>query len=287
MIRTVVMLLLWAAPLAAQGGTDIWLVRMERFAGGVRLGRPVNITARAGYDNQPAFLPGGGALLYTSVREDGQADTYRYDLGTRQTTRLTATPESEYSPVLMPDGRRISVVRVELDSVQRLWAFDPESGAFELLLPSLAPVGYYAWTDTATLAAFVLGTPPTLQLARRNGDTRVLVRDIGRTITAAGGGVSFVLREGDSLWIARHPLDRDTVERLAPAPEHDFFTWTPDGALLASADHRILILRPGTAGGWMTIADYADADHGPITRLAVSPLGEWLAFVAGEEPPQR
>lgn len=281
-MRTVAILLLWAGPLAAQTGTDIWLVRMERFAGGVRLGRPANITARPGYDNQPAFLPDGSALLYTSIRDDGQADTWRYDLATRRSTRLTATPESEYSPVLMPDGRRISVVRVEQDSVQRLWAFDPGTGAFELLLPSLAPVGYYAWTDSVTVAAFVLGTPPTLQLARRDEPARVLARDIGRTLMAVPGGVSFVLRDHDSLWIARRPLDRDTVERLARAPEHDFFTWTPDGALLAAAGHRILMLRPGAGGSWTDVADFADAGYGPITRLAVSPAGDWLAFVAGE-----
>lgn len=280
--RLSVMLLVCVAPLAAQTGSDIYLVRMERFAGGVRLGRPANITERPGYDNQPAFLPDGTALLYTSIREDGQADTYRYDLGSREIARLTRTPESEYSPTMAPDGRRISVVRVERDSVQRLWAFEPESGAFEVLLPGLAPVGYYAWIDTATVAAFVLGSPPTLQVAPLQGDAWVAARDIGRTVAAVAGGVSFVQRDGDSLWIVRRPLERDTVERLALAPEHDFFTWTPDGALLAASGHRILMVRPGTEPAWQPIADFTGAPHGPITRLAVSPRGDWLAFVAAE-----
>lgn len=40
----------------------------------------MNLTVRPGYDNQPQLTPDGAALLFTSVREDGRADTWRYDL---------------------------------------------------------------------------------------------------------------------------------------------------------------------------------------------------------------
>ena len=39
------------------------------------------------------------------------------------TTRVTNTPESEYSPTVTPDGAHISVIRVEADGTQRLWRF--------------------------------------------------------------------------------------------------------------------------------------------------------------------
>ena len=286
MMRLILPLLILAPPLAAQAGSDIYVVNVERFAGGIRIGRPANVTARPGYDNQPAFLPDGSAILYTSIRDDGQADTYQYDLTTRQTTRLTETAESEYSPTLMADGR-VSVVRVERDSVQRLWAFGVADGAFELLFPDLAPVGYYAWLDGATAAAFVLGDPPTLQIARTDdGDPVVAARDIGRTIARVPGtgALSFVQRRGpDELWVVTRPVDGDTVEFVARLPGAEFFAWTPDGALLAADDRRILLGRPGSGTvTWMPVADFTGTDVGPITRIAMSPQGDWLAFVAGE-----
>src|SRR5258708_16942898 len=57
--------------------------RPARQPGRVSVGVPVNVTARPGYDNQPFFLPNGRAFLYTSIREDSQADIYRYDIDTK------------------------------------------------------------------------------------------------------------------------------------------------------------------------------------------------------------
>ena len=161
-------LLLLAAPRATAQqppGTDIYLVDLEVRGGRLQLGTPLNITDRDGYDNQPSFTADGRSVLYTSIREDGQADIYRYEIEGRETVRVTRTAESEYSPTHTPDGRGISVVRVEPDSTQRLWRFGHDGGEPELLLSEIRPVGYHAWADEETVALFVLGTPATLQLA--------------------------------------------------------------------------------------------------------------------------
>src|SRR3989442_341427 len=68
----------------------------------LKFGAPKKVTDFAGYNNQPFFMPDGRSLLYTSIRNK-QADIYRYDLNTGATTQVTNTPESEYSPTLMPD----------------------------------------------------------------------------------------------------------------------------------------------------------------------------------------
>ncbi|NIQ58624.1 MAG: hypothetical protein GWN71_36280, partial [Gammaproteobacteria bacterium] len=65
------------------------------------------LTDRDGYDNQPSFTPAGDAILYTSIR-NGQADTYRIGLAGGEPTRVTHTPESEYSPT-PTHGDRFSV----------------------------------------------------------------------------------------------------------------------------------------------------------------------------------
>src|SRR5882724_11004910 len=94
----------------APPATDIFVVDLLKTSkGGFKLGQPLKISEWAGYNNQPSFLADGRSLFYTSIR-DKQADIYRYDLHSATTKQITATPESEYSPTLMPDGKSISVV---------------------------------------------------------------------------------------------------------------------------------------------------------------------------------
>src|ERR1044072_4011176 len=100
---------------AAPPSTDIFLAPVRVQNDKPTIGRPVNITHRAGYDNQPSFTPDSKSVLFTSVREDAQAYIYRYDLATRSTTRITSTPESEYSATVHGDGKRFTVIRVEAD----------------------------------------------------------------------------------------------------------------------------------------------------------------------------
>jgi hypothetical protein len=243
---------------------------------------PRNMTARAGYDNQPSFTPDGRAIFYTSVRDDAQADIYRYDIASGTTTRVTATaPESEYSATVIPGEEAISVVRVERDSTQRLWRFPMDGGAPSVILERVKPVGYHAWAGARTLFMFVLGDPPTLRRAAP-GDTAsaVLAEGIGRSIQPMpGGGVSVVLKVApDEWWIARVDPGTNSIERLVRTrPGQEDHAWMPDGSLLmAEAD----TLYRWTAGGeWVAVTTFSDPGMARVSRLAVSPDGEWLAVV--------
>src|SRR5438552_3124197 len=177
-------LLALALPLAAQAppGTDIYVAPLSRSGSALRVGTPVNLTARPGYDNQPAFSPDGRSLYYTSAR-NGQTDIYRYDFDAARLVQVTATPESEYSPTVMPGGKRISVIRVERDSTQRLWSFTLDGSYPRLVLDSLRPIGYQLWLSADTVFVFVLGNPATLRRAElTRGTADILARDIGRTL---------------------------------------------------------------------------------------------------------
>jgi WD40 repeat protein len=285
------LLLSLATRAAAQAppATDIYLAPLQVTKGpdGTaqwQVGAPVNVTHRPGYDNQPSFLPGGRAFLYTVIATDAQADIYRYDLATGASTRVTATPESEYSPTPLPDGRGFSVVRVEADSTQRLWAFDWDGTHPRLLLPGVKPVGYHAWIDSVTVALFVLGTPATLQFADlRTGKADTVARDVGRSPQRVPGraAVSFVWRrDSTARWVAVVDVATRTPQPFAPLPDSaDFHAWTPDGTLLVSAGTRVLRWDPQGAR-WVPIADFAAAGLTSISRLAVSPAGDRLAVVA-------
>jgi len=142
------------SPMPAPPASDIFIIDLKG-EGKLELGQPLKITSEAGYNNQPSFLPDGQSILYTSIR-DKQADIYRYEIHGGATTQITNTPESEFSPMLMPDGKSISVVRVEADGTQRLWKFPLAGGEPSLILENIKPVGYHLWVDDYTLALFFL-----------------------------------------------------------------------------------------------------------------------------------
>lgn len=280
---------LQAAPAVPAGppATDIYLADLRVAQGRVSLGVPVNVTARPGYDNQPFFLPDGRAFLYTSIREDSQADIYRYDIDQKASVRLTATRESEYSPTPLPDGSGFSVVRVEADSTQRLWAFDLAGSRPRVVLDSIKPVGYHAWGDAHTLVLFVLGSPPTLQIADAGFPTargEVFAKDIGRSLQRIPGRLSVSFVQRDSVvgpWLEALDVRTRRVTKLVQPPQGaDFFAWTPGGIVLAASGTKLYQWDPRRGEAWEEVADLAGAGLTNVTRLAVSPKGDRLAMVA-------
>ncbi|HEV2800896.1 MAG TPA: hypothetical protein VGW12_10390 [Pyrinomonadaceae bacterium] len=276
---------------------DIFVLDVTVAKGKLEFGRPSNITARAGYDNQPSFLPDGRSLLYTSQREGEQTDIYRYDFDTRQTTRLTATPEGEYSPTVMPGGKFFSVVRVEADKTQRLWKFPLAAvgggGAPSLVLPNLKPVGYHLWLDRETLALFILGRegqPNALQLAPTDNSFLDTIHvNIGRALhlVPRRAAFSFVHKISPDRWLIKiFDLKTKRSTTIAPTlPGSEDLTWTPDGRILSAQDAKLYQLDPSApAPDWQLIADFSNDGLRQITRLALSPKADRLALVARSEP---
>ncbi len=274
-----------AAPAPGPPATDIFLVPLVRSGGALRTGSPINASNRAGYDNQPSFTPDGQGVLYTSIREDGQADIYRYDVDGGTTTRLTRTAESEYSPTVTPSGRSFSVIRVEPDSTQRLWEFDLDGTRPRLVLTEIRPVGYHAWIDENRLALFVLGSPPTLRIAdRRTGRAETVAENVGRSIHLVPGGreVSWVHKVADGEWWIRalDPASGRVRALVRTLPGSEDYVWTPDGTVLMARGSVLFRWDAARGGEWERVADLATQGIGTITRLAVSPRGDRLALVA-------
>ncbi len=272
---------------AAPPATDIYLAELRVQDRRISVGAPVNVTARPGYDNQPFFLRHDRALLYTSVREDGQADIYRYELDRKTSIRLTATPESEYSPTPLPADEGFSVVRVEADSTQRLWAFAADGSQPRIVLDSIQPVGYHAWGDDHTLVLFVLGSPATLQIAdARSPAARgaVIARDIGRSLQRVPGRAAVTFVQRDSVagpWLEEVDVRTHRVTRLVKTPPGaDFFAWTPSGTVLTASGATLYQWDPRRGGDWEAVVDFASAGLSNVTRLSVSPKGDRIAIVA-------
>ena len=272
-------------PSATPPPSDIFIIDVRNKDGELKLGQPKKITDLPVYNNQPFFLD-GHTILYTSFR-DKQTDIYRYDIRTGQTTQVTNTPESEYSPTLMPDGKNISVVRVEADGTQRLWKFPLAGGAPSLILENVKPVGYHHWIDDHTLALFILGgagKPNFLEIFDLStGKSEFVTENPGRVIRRIPNqkNFSFVHKVAKDHWEIKSYDFRvhTTASLVATLPGVEDYAWLPDGKLLMAKDSKIFAVTPLTAAKWTEVANYLIGGVTKITRIAVSPSGDRIAIV--------
>jgi hypothetical protein len=137
----------------------------------------------------------------------------------------------------------------------------------------------------------VLGQPATLQLAdTRTGTARTIASDIGRSIQRIPGtgrvnDISFVQRErvdqAVRLIVKRLSPATGDVSTIAPAVEGSReadVAWMPDGSLLMAKDG-VLYRWTREQSAWKEAASLERLSLSGVTRLAVSPAGDYLALV--------
>ena len=250
----------------------------------------INISNSPGYDNQPSFLPDSSAVLFSSNRDGKQTDIYRYDIASKTLTQLTKTVDSEYSPLVTPDGKGFSVIRqAAADGTQLLVRYDLDGSNARVIFENVKPVGYHAWIDATHVALFILGgqgQPATLQIAdTATGKAEVVANGIGRSILIRPGGtVSFINSGLVKEW---DPKTQQITGLFPPVEKSQDAAWTSAGSLLMASGTTITeITKKGDSETRQPRFTFETG--GPaianITRLAVSPNGQWLAFVAEPRP---
>jgi hypothetical protein len=274
------------APAQAQDATDIFLADLQVMDDSLQLSSPVNVTARDGYDNHPWFLPDGSAFLYVS-QVDGQTDVFRHDIATRASTRLTHTPENEYSPTLPGDGSRLMVVRWAADmSDGALWWYSVDGEPRGEATGSVPRVGYYAFADDRTLALFINDAEQSFFLSdTRTGEATRIGEAMGgsapRRMPGKAGAVSFLRQDAEAVWWLSR-LDVATREMTPLVPMLGGvanYTWLADGSALAAQGGTLHRWTPGS-GSWRAMHTFDDPALQGITRLAVSPRGDRIALVS-------
>ena len=288
---------------AAPGPFDIYLLPLSKGVESLKSAKPQPVATTPGYDNQPSFSPDGKRILFAANRDGKQTDIFMFDRENGRVTQVTQTAENENSPTFVPNGAgpvgSFSVVQSEFDSngarptpaIQRLWRFTADGKTPFLILRDITPVGYHAWIDADRLALFVLGAqgkPATLQLASvKTGKAEVITEGIGRSLHRIPGTqlVSFVHREGEEFVVKQ--LDPATkkfeplIKAVAGSSDRDM-AWMPDGkTMLMSAGTKIYSWTRG-ATAWIEVFDAAAFQLGAVTRLAVGPKGDAIAFVVAE-----
>ncbi|MGD8329029.1 MAG: hypothetical protein PVJ49_06300 [Acidobacteriota bacterium] len=273
-------------PTAANApSTDIWIAELTVRSDVWSIGEPRNVTDRDGYDNQPAFEPGGETMLFTSAREPTQSDVYRYSVANGEIERVTFTLASEYSPTPLPGGDGFSAIHESAEG-QLLWRYDLEGESVGSILPQVQPVGYHAWGDPTHVIMFVLGSgdsPATLQLGDLGDDkVSVIAENPGRSLHRVPDrhAVSFVRKlSRNEWWIEVLDLDSMVFTRIGRTlPGREDYAWTPDGAVIMGDGSSLHQMRPG--GEWRQIADLSAAGVSGISRLAIADNGTLIAIVA-------
>jgi hypothetical protein len=267
---------------------DIYYGSLSTTDGKWELSGLKNVTARAGYDNQPSFSADGNLIYFTSIRDSFQADIYTYNISTGATTQLTNTLESEYSPVLLSNGKYYSTVRVEKDSSQRLWSFSVSKSKPKLMLEKIDSVGYYCAIDKKRYAFFMVTDTPSLMLADIKKQTgKTIDVNIGRCIKTIPGenAISYIVKTSASEYmIKRFDLTTQTSSLISiiPAVSEDFI-WTANGDLLMARDNQLwLYSYSSDSPTWSRIITVKELKGKKIYRLALAADGKSFAFVADE-----
>lgn len=139
----------------SQEATEIYLLDLKEQDDKIVLTNAVNVSNNQGYDNQPSFTEDSSALLFASFR-DGQSDIAKYFIEENFRVWLTDTPQSEFSPVQVPESKKyFTCVRLNEDQSQYLYKYAYKKKPPEILIPDLK-VGYYLWLDKKSLISFVI-----------------------------------------------------------------------------------------------------------------------------------
>ncbi len=277
--------------------TTIFLADFDASSGAIS--SVTEITPHAGYNNQPAFSADGRTVYYVDD-VNGATDIVRYDRTSGARTRVTQTPEAEFSPTPMPDGRSLSAVRVARPTAsgeaytesQQLWRYDTTGRAIAPII-GMRRIGYHCWMDDGMLAVFVVGNdderqPNTLRvvdLASRQSVT--VASSIGRTFRMSPQHrLTYVDKSDSTQWVLMTIApgeERGTSILPMPRGSEDF-VWLDDGRVLMSSAEGLLIAQQnGNAWSYMPVSGVLPL-RGRIGRIALSPDGRTLAMVVTREP---
>lgn len=258
---------------------SLWQAQKPRF---------LNAFNPKGYNNQPAFFSASEIYLTVQSPDDTtQTDIFALDIYQHTRTRITNTPNTaEYSPTLMPGGKRFSAVRVEENGEQRLWSFPldrSDNGRPEF--PLVKGVGYHCWLNDTMAALFIVGQngePHTLySIGLRAQKLQRIAGSIGRCLqNLPGGRLAFVqkLTEQTRYLKSWDPRTKSLETRVKMPPGCEDFALLPNGAFITGSGAKLMQYNPRRDADWRDMADFSKYGVKQITRIAVGKNGQ-LAIV--------
>ena len=272
----------------SQMETEVYLFDLDMSNGKPVLSNPKNISNNPGYDNQPSFWD-DDHVLFASTRE-GQTDVLQFNVSEGSTSSwLTyTTTGSEYSPLRIPGKRAISAIRLDVDGLQRLYEYDLKNSTSEPL--SELKIGYHVWFDKEVLVTTVLvqNRMDLVVIDLEQGTHTTVFQNVGRSLHRIPGSdlVSFISKKNAN-WEIRSldPATGDTKKIADTFGQQEDICWLNGQTILTGAGKRLLTLDvDADDADWETVMSFGLEEINNISRIAISPNGKRLAFVAEDSP---
>ena len=284
MIKLFLISLFFSITLAAQlPETDIWLFKIEKTEGKYSYTNPLNVTHRAGYDNQPTFSLDGKSILYVLIDSTKQADIYQYSISKKTSSNLTKSQVSEYSPTIIPSGLGFSSVVVEKDSAQRVWQFNMDGTFKTIVHEGTDSIGYHTWLNADTLLYYKLTEPHSLRVLdlKTNNDVWICnhpvrafkkIRNSSRFIYAIKDSISTQFR------IYNTAVRESSLYATYPSVNEDFI-WHPELGLIKSEGSDLMNYNDKT-NTWEVLFSFKNLGIVKITRFVFDNKTKQLALVS-------
>jgi hypothetical protein len=258
--------------------TDLWLFKLQTDKQkNLVATKPINITNRKGYDNQPSFSNDGKRIYYSSIKEDKQADIYYYDLKKKKNIQLAYSAESEYSPVQSANGKFITCVVVEKDSSQKIHFLDALNGTFVKKF-DFDSVGYYNFLNEDTVLYYKLTAPHSLRFYTTGTG---LDRWLGNAPIRGFKTINrhtFIYGLKDSAKVAFYTYDfhLQKAEKYADFPSlQEDILWHPSLGLIKSEGPKLLRFDP-VKKEWTDLFDLSGFGIKKITRFIFDASNKYL-----------
>ena len=250
-----------------------------------------NVTARAGYENQPSFVQDGKSFLF-SQSVGGETEIFEYLIESGETRQVASIDGNEFSPQPSPDNRAVSFVTDGPNANMSVWQIQRDSDEPEWVLRHLAerePIGYYCWNRRTGDLLFWSRYGFSLRLVNTGEtETHYVTGDAVPSSPQQIPGTdrfSFVHRQGNGqVWIKElDPQTRSVRPLVAISGSNAHYGWTPDGQILRIQETALNRWSP-ESGAWSKVADLPALGVASATRLAVSPDGTRIAIVGVPVP---
>ncbi len=248
-----------------------------------KLTKPRFLTAfnARGYNNQPAFFSNNELYITVQMYGDDQTDLYVLDLDKKTKTKVTETPDGEFSPARVPDYYSFSAIRQEIngrDTLLRLWQFPLDrltNG--KPVFKYLKDIGYYHWLDAQRVAVFGLDKGNYLAICNtQTDDVSPFATNVGRCfMRMPNGNLAYIQKSQAGDWLLMEKfLNRsggsDSKKIINTLPGCEDFTVLPDGTFLMGRGSKLYKFDRYSDQDWEEIADLRYYNIRNITRLAVS-----------------
>jgi hypothetical protein len=262
--------------------TDIWLFKITKKENVYIYTDPLNVTHRAGYDNQPTFSADGKSILYVCIDSTDQADIYQYNINKKSAVNITKSDVSEYSPTVMPNGSGFSCVVVEKDSAQRVWTFSMNGKFNSIVHAGTDSIGYHTWLNEDTLLYYKLTEPHSLRVLNiKTNDDHWLCDHPTRAFKKINRSSAFVYALKDSVHtefrIYNPTLRESTLYTTYPTSTEDFI-WHPVFGLVKS-ENADLIRYNEHSKTWDVLFSFSNLGIKKITRFTFDSKTKQLAIV--------